>query len=298
MGIKLVEELMDHVPDSLTATEWKGLIVLARDANDETRLTYSKVNSPEILRRVRMSPAVWANVRSALIRKGVLVIAEQGVRGRSARYLIPVMCPFGIRHRSDEDQSLSVGNLHGSDEDQKPIRHETDEESAGNLIDSMTPTPLYSSTTTSSSAPSPSPAVAPIAEGGGGGSSDDGQLQVAADFLRRLPAPWSAGRRAAQTLAPLLLDVMTEDGWDFGPELAAQLTSNPEGIKSYTAVLPRRIKDLPPPRPVPVTAGTVPAAGDLPPWCGRCGDGAPAEFNPRFRVTGLGVLCHCHPNAF
>lgn len=294
MGIKLVEELMDHVPDSLTATEWKGLIVLARDANDETRLTYSKVNSPEILHRVRMTPAVWANVRSALIRKGVLVIAEQGVRGRSARYLIPVMCPFGIRHRSDEDQSLSVGNLHGSDEDQKPIRHETDEESAGNLIDSMTPTPLYSSTTTSSSAPSPSLAVAPIAEGGGGGSSDDGQLQAAADFLRHLPAPWTAGRRAAQTLAPLLLDAMTEDGWDFGPELAAQLTSNPEGIKSYAAVLPRRIKDLPPPRP---TAAPVPAVNSLPPWCGTCADEDPAaRFNARLRLTRTGPCPTCHPN--
>lgn len=49
---------------------------------------------------------------------------------------------------------------------------------------------------------------------------------------------------------------------------------------------------------VPLPGATPAAARNaLPPWCGECGNGMPAQFNPRFRRRQDGTLCDCHPSA-
>lgn len=90
MGIKLVEHVMDHAPDDLTPAEWRGLIVLAQDANETSRTTFHGPNDPLILRRVRMSESRWNSVRSALVKKGALEQMAGGHKGAVAKYRIPV----------------------------------------------------------------------------------------------------------------------------------------------------------------------------------------------------------------
>jgi hypothetical protein len=90
MGITLVEHVLDHAPDDLTPAEWRGLIVLAQDANEKSRVTFHGPNDPLILRRVRMSESRWNSVRSALVKKGALEQVAGGHKGAVAKYRIPV----------------------------------------------------------------------------------------------------------------------------------------------------------------------------------------------------------------
>jgi hypothetical protein len=100
---------------------------------------------------------------------------------------------------------------------------------------------------------SPYPLQAEAVDGGRGQEAEDAaqqqetqaRLVAAADFLQELPAPWRAGRKTARNLAPLLLEVAVDQGWELGPELVRELTKNPGGVRSYPATLKSRIEDLP-----------------------------------------------------
>lgn len=137
----------------------------------------------------------------------------------------------------------------------------------------------------------------PSVDRGGGGGQQDDDVALAAAFLQDLPAPWTAGRRTAQTLAPLLLDIATEQGWPLDHQLAAKLTENAGGINNYPAVLRKRIEDLPK-RPTARQSGE----STLPPWCGHCGDRHPlAAKNAELRLVedehGNRRPCKtCHPD--
>lgn len=177
----------------------------------------------------------------------------------------------------------------------------------------------------SSVPPSPSAAVerAPEEEGGGGGSIDlqqqDKQHAEAVEFLRDLPGQWAAGRQTAERLAPLLLAAVRDGGWQLDAELAAKLTENPGGIRSYRAVLPVRIEELPRrTRPqAPASTGHrpfqcppagvyelgfdgLPLPAARPPWCG---DPDCSEVD-RMRdvelpdgLRGVTPCRECHPEA-
>lgn len=126
------------------------------------------------------------------------------------------------------------------------------------------------------------------------GAEQDDALTAAAEFLMNLPAPWAVGRVTAKANAPLLLEAVTEQGWQLDEQLAAKLTENPNGVNNYRSVLRIRIGDLP---KAPEQA--TPKGSRLPPWCGECGDGNPAaEFNAKFRLeTGSKKPCpDCHPS--
>ncbi|WP_327388908.1 hypothetical protein [Streptomyces sp. NBC_01207] len=71
------------------------------------------------------------------------------------------------------------------------------------------------------------------------------QVEAASQFLQVLPRPWTAGRVTARTLAPLLAEVVAEQGWELDDFLVRELTQNPEGVKRPTKVLKSRIEDLP-----------------------------------------------------
>jgi hypothetical protein len=149
--------------------------------------------------------------------------------------------------------------LHPVDEASGTTLHPTDEASAGFFIQQMTLTPPCSSTT-SSSAPTAPPATGDT-EGGGGGD----QQQEAEAFLQSLPSPWTAGRKTARDLAPLLLERITEQGWQLDGELTKQLTDNPGGVNRFASVLKSRIDDLPK-KPTAKTRASPPVR-PMPPWC-------------------------------
>ncbi len=117
MGIQLIAEIMDFAP-RVTAAEWKALIVLAEDANDARRKTWTRVTDDKIMRRVDMSPAAWANLRAALVRKKLLVVVDPARRGQPATYRFPDYRSMG--HEIDEETSLG----HGSDDPSDPMGHE------------------------------------------------------------------------------------------------------------------------------------------------------------------------------
>lgn len=142
MGIGLITEIMDHAPE-MTAAQWRALVILAEDANDKTRLTWSSVQSKKIVDRVGLPLKAWANLRTALVRKGLLEIAEPGVKGRVAKYRFP---EYGkIPHRSDEESAAGPDIAHQIHEESGSMPHRFDEASTECFIESMTPTPLYSS---------------------------------------------------------------------------------------------------------------------------------------------------------
>lgn len=284
MGIKLIVEIMDWVADRLTATEWKAMVILAEDANDAKRLTWSSVNDPKITDRIGLSTEAWTNLRGVLVRKGVLEIAVPGKRGQVAKYRFPVYRPMG--HETHEETPMG----HEIDDLTAPMGHETDEESAERVMGSMTPTPPYSSPT-SSSAPTDPPATGDT-EGGGGGD----QQQEAEAFLQSLPSPWTAGRKTARDLTPLLLERTAEQGWQLDADLTRWLARDLGPVRTtHATVLRARIDDL----PKKPTAKTR-ASPDLPDWCTECGDDFPeqAQTNARFRTINGEPCKGCHPDHY
>lgn len=165
VGIKLITEIMDHAPRTLTATEWKALIILAEDANDGSRLTFHAVTDEKITNRVGLTAEAWTNLRGVLVRKGMLEIAVPGRRGRAAKYRFPRYAPLGheihdptaMGHGSDDETDVQG---HGSHDPSGSMGHESDEETGEYVMGSMTPTPLLPS--------QPSPPLSPPEARGGG----------------------------------------------------------------------------------------------------------------------------------
>jgi len=289
MGIKLIVEFMDYGPATLTASEWKAMVVVLEDANDASRLTWSSVTDPKIVRRIGLSPAAWTNLRGSLVRKGALEVAVPGKRGQVAKYRVPVFAPMG--HGIDEETAMG----HGIDEALTPMPHETHDESAERVMGFMTPTPPYSSTTSSSATPpaqraSPHP-VAPVREEEESCASNN--TNRARLLLSRLPAPWTLGPLDAQRLAPQLAATADQLGWPIGDKLAAAICTNPGGMNNPADVLAsRRIPNLLP------YAAVHGHRTDLPPACPACLDQNPAaETNKRWRTTAGQPCPNCHPDA-
>lgn len=69
---------------------------------------------------------------------------------------------------------------------------------------------------------------------------------LAVALLLDLPEPWRVGRRTAERLASAV-DTALAAGWTTR-DLSAHLAANPEGVKSFGAVLRTRLADLPRPR--------------------------------------------------
>lgn len=107
----------------LTLGERWGLIVLASNADEHTRLTFHHANHPEILQRVGVAPDAWRNVRTALVRKHVLEVVLPGRRGRAAMYRIPNLSV--LSHPADAEQPMADQAGPGSG----PMAHPGDAES-------------------------------------------------------------------------------------------------------------------------------------------------------------------------
>jgi hypothetical protein len=84
-------EVMDRAPKTLTQREHKVLIILAEDARADSRIVWASLESPQMLRRARLSRTQLYEVIGALVAKGCLDLVMAGGRGHVAKYRIPVL---------------------------------------------------------------------------------------------------------------------------------------------------------------------------------------------------------------
>ena len=92
MGIRLIIEVLDHAPESLTPREWKALVVFAENARDETRACWPGVEDDErFTRRLGLSRTQRYAVINALIKKGALIRTRRGQKNSRAAFVIPVL---------------------------------------------------------------------------------------------------------------------------------------------------------------------------------------------------------------
>lgn len=309
MGIRLMVEILDHWQDAgLTAGERSDLLVIAENANDGTRETFGPVHAEYVLKRAGKTAAAWRNSIGKLMKKKVLAYATRGGRelsgfpGQHAVYQLVVLCPAaphdGLHGQCTRTKRVTsqVTQSGAADEETGHLTGDAIP-GTGHLSDAervtsqVTPSPPSPSPPTSSE-PSDPPAT-PATKGGGGGS----QQQEAETFLAELPAPWTAGRRTARQLAPLLLEVTAEQGWRLDQELVTKLTANPGGVGNYNSVLRARIEDLPRRSTHKTRDSPRSAVRPLPPWCGDLD----CDEETRLRhgtVNGFPYSgpCHCHPD--
>jgi hypothetical protein len=77
MAISLITEVMDWAPKTLTHREHKVLMILAEDARADSRIIWRSIESPQTLRRLRLSRTQLYVVIAALMAKGCLELVTQ-----------------------------------------------------------------------------------------------------------------------------------------------------------------------------------------------------------------------------
>ncbi|MFE4647701.1 hypothetical protein [Streptomyces sp. NPDC056707] len=120
MGSRLYVEVLDYAPTTLTHREKLFLSVLADDARDTTRITWSSVESPKNLRRGKLTrPQVYEVIKS-LIAKGCLEKVSAGQKNGTAKYrILPLQCPE-IPDADNENQGPDSADTDGAQDPQNP----------------------------------------------------------------------------------------------------------------------------------------------------------------------------------
>jgi hypothetical protein len=175
VGIRLIVEVLNTAPEALTHREKLLLVVLAEDANDDTRMTWNSVERPEVLRGAKVSRSQLYAVLKSLVTKGALERLAAGQKNGTAKYKIPTFdapqCP-GIPDTDGPSQSPSSPDTDtpqcpgfpDTDENpQCPENADTDPSQCPGIRDvsvpeSGTPTPLFPSSTTPSASRQGEPA--------------------------------------------------------------------------------------------------------------------------------------------
>lgn len=93
MGLRLYVEVLDFAPTTLTHREKLTLAVLAEDAPDATRVTWSSVEDPKILRRAKVTRPQMYEVLKALTAKGVIKKVSAGQKNATAKYALLPLAP-------------------------------------------------------------------------------------------------------------------------------------------------------------------------------------------------------------
>lgn len=120
MGIRLIAEVLDGAPETLTWRELYVLVVLAENARDGTRQCWPGVeDNPDVIRRLRLSRTQRYKVIGSLIDKGALVRVKRGQKGVRAVYAIPPLAAQRPENR-DPDETLSVPETGTLNESQRP----------------------------------------------------------------------------------------------------------------------------------------------------------------------------------
>ncbi|MEQ4610650.1 hypothetical protein ABMX48_31555 [Streptomyces cavourensis] len=104
MGGRLYVEVLDYAPTTLTHREKLALAVLADDARDSTRITWSSVESEKILRRAQVSRAQIYAVIKALVAKDCLKRVSAGQKNGTAKYMILPLQRPGSTDAEDDGQ--------------------------------------------------------------------------------------------------------------------------------------------------------------------------------------------------
>lgn len=176
MGIRLIVEVLTSAPEALTHREKLLLVVLAEDANDDTRMTWNSVERPEVLRSAKLSRSQLYACLKSLVTKGALVKLTAGQKNGTAKYKIPPFktpqCP-GI---PDTEPHSQRPNSRDTDTPQRPGTPDTDTNAQSpenrdtepsqcpenrdvSVPESGTPTPLFPSPTTPSASRQEEPAA-------------------------------------------------------------------------------------------------------------------------------------------
>lgn len=168
MGIRLIVEVLTSAPEALTHREKLLLVVLAEDANDDTRTTWNSVERPEVLRAAKLSRAQLYAVLKSLAAKGALERLTAGQKNAAAKYRIPAFAvpqcpeipdtdaPPQSPGSPDTDTSQCPGIADTDENGQCPENADTEPSQCQGIPDvsvreSLTPTPHPSSTTPSAS---------------------------------------------------------------------------------------------------------------------------------------------------
>ncbi|MFE6355914.1 hypothetical protein ACFVOO_24035 [Streptomyces rochei] len=165
MGIRLIVEVLTSAPEALTHREKLLLVVLAEDANDDTRVTWNSVERPEVLRGAKLSRSQLYAVLKSLTAKGALEKLTAGQKNGAAKYRIAKFPESQCQGFRDTDAHPQRPEIADTDQPQRPGTADTEpnrqcQENADtepsqcqeirdvSVPESGTPTPLNPSTTT------------------------------------------------------------------------------------------------------------------------------------------------------
>jgi hypothetical protein len=165
VGIRLIVEVLHSAPEALTHREKLLLVVLAEDANDDSRVTWNSIERPEVLRGAKLSRSQLYAVIKSLIAKGALEKLTAGQKNGAAKYRIAKFpeaqrpgfpdteVPSQRPGIPDTDDSQRPGTADTEPNRQRPENADTEPSQCQEIRDvsvpeSGTPTPLNPSTTT------------------------------------------------------------------------------------------------------------------------------------------------------
>jgi hypothetical protein len=171
----LIVEVLTSAPEALTHREKLLLVVLAEDANDDTRITWNSVERPEVLHGAKLSRSQLYAVLKSLAAKGALEKLAAGQKNGTAKYKIPMFAVPQCPEIPDTDTPSQRPGSPDTDTSQRPGFRDADEsaqcpENADpeqsqcpgirdvSVPESGTPTPLYPSSTTPSASKQEEPA--------------------------------------------------------------------------------------------------------------------------------------------
>lgn len=281
MSLRLILEVLDHAPESLTPKEHLAAIVLAENANERTRQIWDSVEDPKIMARIRVKRARLYELLEGLIDKGVLEQTAVGQKQSRARYRFRVLCPAQCPEHPDTEAKISVRESRNLNNVQCP------EDPDVSVHGFRTPTP---SLLVKEPPPPPGSAAAALDDraAAGDGYTQDQPNPDAEAVIDKLDLQRPPGRsERALLLAPITAALTA--GWTI-PDLVATLGRDWTGAKDRVRTAIARAKDLGPPR----RSDTTGRAGfKMPPHCGRC--------HPTTRMIEDAERPYrcptCHPNA-
>ncbi|MGW1949123.1 hypothetical protein ACWCRC_32970 [Streptomyces sp. NPDC001940] len=165
MGIRLIVEVLTSAPEALTHREKLLLVVLAEDANEDTRITWNSVERPEVLRGAKVSRSQLYAVLKSLAAKGAIEKLTAGQKNGAAKYRIAKFPESQCQGNRDTEPPSQGPQTPDTEDPQRPGSADTEpnaqcQENADtepsqcqgirdvSVRESGTPTPLNPSTTT------------------------------------------------------------------------------------------------------------------------------------------------------
>ncbi|MFD4921191.1 hypothetical protein ACFWNE_07705 [Streptomyces goshikiensis] len=127
MGIRLIVEVLTSAPMVLTHREKLLLVVLAEDANDDTRVTWNSVEDPKFRVGAKLSSrAQLYAVIKTLIQKGVLSREAAGQKNAVAKYKLAPFAPSQCQGFADTETGSQRPEIPDTEAPQSPRFPDTD----------------------------------------------------------------------------------------------------------------------------------------------------------------------------